>query len=115
MQGHAGVAAVPVPVAPVALQAADRRRDLLDLRLDLLQADHVGLRVADPLEELLVTRADAVDVPGGDFHGGALSPRRATPVLGDGRNRRAEPRTPGSEPASARHDTGGLSDRKSVV
>src|SRR5205823_4978724 len=72
VQRHAGVAAVAVPVAPVAVEVADRGRDLLDLRLDLLQTDDVGLRRRDPLLELLATRADAVHVPGADFHRGRI-------------------------------------------
>src|SRR5436190_847430 len=57
-----------MPVAPVAFEITDRRGHLLDLRLDLLQTDDVGLRLADPLQKLLVSRANPVDVPGGDFH-----------------------------------------------
>ena len=37
-------------------------------RLDLLQAQHVGLLALDELLHLRLPRADAVDVPGGDLH-----------------------------------------------
>ena len=39
-------------------------------RLDLLQAEHVGLLALDELLHLRLPRADAVDVPGGDLHAG---------------------------------------------
>jgi hypothetical protein len=44
-------------------------RDLRRLGLQLLQADDVGLIAREPLAELRGARADAVDVPGGDFQG----------------------------------------------
>src|SRR4051794_12804703 len=72
MKCNTRVRARAVPVAPVTAEVADRRGDLLDLRFQLLKADHVRLRALDPLEKLLVPRADAVDVPGGHFHAAAI-------------------------------------------
>ncbi len=44
-------------------------------RLDFLQADDVGALGGEPVEQLPLTGADAVDVPGGDFHRGESSGR----------------------------------------
>ena len=66
-----------MPVAPVAGELAERRRDLVGRRLDLLQADDVRLLAADPLEHLRLARADAVDVPGRDLHGAPRASARA--------------------------------------
>src|SRR5258708_4242536 len=75
-----------MPVAPVATEIADRCRDLIELGLELLQADHVRLLAADELGELLVTRPDPVDVPCGDLHGGGLStPCITLSITADGR------------------------------
>ena len=68
VQRDAGVALAAVPVAPVALEVAERRRDLVGRGLDLLQADDVRALARDPLLDLRLARADAVDVPGGDLH-----------------------------------------------
>jgi hypothetical protein len=40
---------------------------LLGRGLDLLQADDIRLITREPVEELLLARADAVDVPGRDL------------------------------------------------
>ena len=42
VEAHAGVAFSAVPVAPVAVDVAEPHRQLIDRRLDLLQAHHVG-------------------------------------------------------------------------
>src|SRR5439155_19070556 len=42
--------------------------NLRKLGLQLLQAHDVGLVALHPLAKLRLARADAVDVPGGDFH-----------------------------------------------
>src|ERR1043166_2352510 len=68
VQGHARAAARAVPVARISF-ARTGLRDLFGLRLDLLQADHIGLFAAHELHELLVPRADSVHVPGGNLHG----------------------------------------------
>ena len=68
VQRHARVALRAVPVAPVALELAEPDRQLVGRRLDLLQADDVGLLALEPLLQLRLPRADAVDVPGGDLH-----------------------------------------------
>jgi hypothetical protein len=57
-----------VPVAPVPFHLAERGRDLIGMRLDLLEADDVGAVPLDPFPKLRLARADAVDVPGGDLH-----------------------------------------------
>ena len=64
----ARVGALPVPVGPVVGKPAERRGNLLARRLQLLQADDVRLLAADPLDQLRLARADAVDVPGRDLH-----------------------------------------------
>ncbi len=51
------------------------RRDLVGRRLDLLQADHVGLLARDPLLDLRLPRADAVDVPGRNLEHGKTARR----------------------------------------
>ena len=68
VQADARVALRSVPVAPVALEVAEAHGQLIERGLDLLQADHVRLVALDPLEQLAVPGADAVDVPGGDLH-----------------------------------------------
>ena len=43
-------------------------RQLIERRLDFLQADDIGLLGGEPVEQLALAGADAVDVPGSDFH-----------------------------------------------
>jgi hypothetical protein len=57
-----------VPVAPVALELAEPHRQLIERRLDLLQAQHVGLFAFDEFLDLRLPRPDAVDVPRRQFH-----------------------------------------------
>ena len=64
---HAGVGAVPVPVRVVVLEL-HLLRNLRRLSLQLLQAHDVRPVALHPLAKLRLARADAVDVPGGDFH-----------------------------------------------
>ena len=64
----ARVALAAVPVAPVALELEEQQRHLVEAGLDLLQADDVGPVALDPVEQLRLPRADAVDVPGRDLH-----------------------------------------------
>jgi hypothetical protein len=47
------------------------RREALVHRLDFLQAHDVGLAFLEPGGEAVDAGADAVDIPGGDFHEGA--------------------------------------------
>src|ERR687897_252088 len=72
MQADSRVPLRAVPVAPVALEIAEPHGQLIERRLDLLQANHVRTLAIDPLQQLPVPRADAVDVPGGDPHSSAL-------------------------------------------
>src|SRR4051794_27025905 len=74
VEAHPRVAARPVPVAPVAVQLAQLLRELGGGGLDLLQADHVRPVALQPLKELRLAGADAVDVPGsdGECHGGEM-------------------------------------------
>ncbi len=73
VEGDAGVAAAPVPVAPVALGLEQHRRDLLRLGLDLLKADGVGFLPRDPLADLRFARTNPVDVPRRDLHRRSVS------------------------------------------
>src|SRR5712692_6558453 len=69
VQGHAGVGAKAVPIS-VVVPELDLLGNLRGLRLQLLQAHHVRVVALHPLAQLHLARADAVDVPGGDFHRG---------------------------------------------
>jgi hypothetical protein len=68
VQPDPGVRLSSVPVAPVALDVAQPDRELVERRFDLLQAEHVRLLMLDERQQLGLTRADAVDVPGDDVH-----------------------------------------------
>jgi hypothetical protein len=68
VQADARVSPRPVPVARISFNRT-ALRDLIELRLDLLQADHIGLFRRHPLRKLLVARANPVHVPGGNLHG----------------------------------------------
>jgi hypothetical protein len=57
-----------MPVRPVALGVGQPQRQLVDRRLDLLQAQDVGALALEKGLQLGVARADAIDVPGGDLH-----------------------------------------------
>ena len=52
VQADARVALAAVPVAPVALDLAEPHGQLVERRLDLLQAQHVGLLAVDPVLHL---------------------------------------------------------------
>src|SRR5205814_4147377 len=67
MERHAGVGAATVPVHIVVGETAPCGY-LSGLGLQLLQAHDVGLVALEPIAELSLARADAVDVPGGDLH-----------------------------------------------
>src|ERR1051325_8357725 len=67
MRPYAGVGALAVPVTAIALQLAQSGRHLGDRRFKLLQANHIGSLALDPLENLRLSGADAVHIPGGDF------------------------------------------------
>src|SRR6185436_17590241 len=56
-----------VPETPVIRQRAQRLRQLLAARLELLQHDDVGPLALQPLEQLRLACAHAVDVPGRDL------------------------------------------------
>ena len=68
VQADAGIAARSVPVTPVPLQLADRRRNLGQRGLDLLKADDVRPLLLHELHELLLSGTNPVHVPGSDFH-----------------------------------------------
>src|SRR4029077_10397441 len=65
---HARVPLGTVPVAPVPLQLAQPHGDLIQRRLDLLQAHDVGLFALDPFLQLRLTSSDTVDIPRRDLH-----------------------------------------------
>src|SRR5918999_4802466 len=67
LQRHAGVALAAVPVRMIFGELAELR-NLIRFSLQLLQAHDVGLLAIQPLPELGSAGADAVDVPGSDFH-----------------------------------------------
>ena len=67
VQPDSGIGALAVPVAAVALELADGRRDLRLRGFNLLEADDIGLLALDPFAELRFARANAVHIPGGDF------------------------------------------------
>jgi hypothetical protein len=56
-----------VPVTPVALQLAEGLGHLVGGRFDFLKADDIRALAIDPFSDLLLARADAVDVPGGQL------------------------------------------------
>jgi len=66
VQRHAGVPTQAVPVHVVVRELASLR-DLPGLGLELLQAYDVGTVAVQPVAELRLARANAVDVPGRDF------------------------------------------------
>jgi len=59
---------LPVDQCAVAGRLDLRARELVVGELQLLEADHVGLPLAEPLEHEVEPRPQAVDVPGGDAH-----------------------------------------------
>src|SRR5690606_39675386 len=86
---HAAVALLGGGVAVeavVAVRAEAGIGQLVFLRLGLLQADHVGVLLAQPVEETLAGgRADAVGVEADDAHGGRAGktgrqPNQSRPV-----------------------------------
>src|SRR5262249_43677378 len=95
VQRHAGVGAQAVPEHVVVLELA-LLGDLRGLGLELLQAHDVRPIAQQPLAYLRLARADAVDVPGRDLHGGASA---AATRLRWPRSRRA-PRPPGPPPGT---------------
>ena len=66
MQRNARVRAHAVPVHVIVVMAA-ARGNLVGRRLQLLQAKDVRAVALEPVAELRLPRADAVDVPGGDL------------------------------------------------
>src|SRR5436190_4364899 len=71
-----------MPVAPVAFELAEPDRELIDVRLDFLQTNHVGGLSLDEVLQLGLPRPNAVDVPGGDLHHGrAVTKKTAAVVL----------------------------------
>src|SRR6185503_20621192 len=71
VQADAGIALISVPVAPVALELAQRQRNLIGRRLDFLQADDIRALALDPLVELPFARPESVYVPGRNLQFGA--------------------------------------------
>src|SRR5687768_17181103 len=78
MQADAGIALVTMPVAPVPDEVAELRRNLLNRRFHLLQAQHIRPLTADPVQHLLPSSPNSVDVPGRDLE----HRRRAFPAPG---------------------------------
>src|SRR6478609_7586760 len=70
VERHAGIALLAVPVAPVTLHLAESRRNLVGRGLDLLEAENIRALALDEFLQLRLTSANAVHVPGGDFHRG---------------------------------------------
>src|SRR6476660_5277312 len=68
VQRDTRISLCPVPVAPVALDLTEPHGQLIHGRLDLLEAQDVGLLPVDELLELRLARANSVDVPGCDLH-----------------------------------------------
>src|SRR6266542_6926635 len=77
MQGHAGITSAAVPVRVVVGELA-ALGTLRRLRLDLLQADDIRLVALEPVADLRLPRANAVDVPGRNLHRGACHRFSAT-------------------------------------
>ena len=67
LQGYAGVCLPAVPITPITGQFQERGGDLRASRLQLLQTDNFRRLLFDPLQQLLITSANAVDVPSSDF------------------------------------------------
>jgi hypothetical protein len=67
-QRHPRVTLGSVPVRPVARDVADGLGDVVDGGLDLLKAQDIRLLALDESRDLVLPRADPVDVPGGDLH-----------------------------------------------
>src|SRR5262245_61477947 len=82
MQCHTRVTLLAVPVTPVALHLAERGGNLIGRRLDLLETEDVGTFPLDEFLELRLPRADTVDVPGRNLHGGEGSGDPGSRVLG---------------------------------
>jgi hypothetical protein len=74
--GHAVEALLAVDGDIVAKLLEWFRRECAVLRLDLLQAEHVGLGVLHPGHRAVDAGAHAIDVPGRDLHAGLLSTSR---------------------------------------
>src|SRR3569832_913777 len=69
VQADARVALAAVPVVPVVGQGGQRLRDLLRQRLQLLQAQHIGLFARDEGRHVGLAGPDAVHVPRHQLHG----------------------------------------------
>ncbi|MNC88251.1 hypothetical protein D3C83_40500 [compost metagenome] len=61
-----------MPVDVIVLELA-LLRNLREFRLQFLQADDVRLVAREPFAKLRLAGADAVDVPGRDFHPGSIA------------------------------------------
>jgi hypothetical protein len=66
-QTNPGIPLRSVPVAPVVFELAQKHRDLVGRRLDLLQAQDVWPFFAHPVLHLIEAGADTVDVPGANL------------------------------------------------
>jgi hypothetical protein len=66
-QCDARIAFAAVPIAPVALDLAERPDDLFSSGFDFLETDDSRTLACDPVLDLRATRPDAVDVPGRDL------------------------------------------------
>src|SRR2546421_301944 len=79
-QRHARIALAAMPVR-VILREPALLRDLCRLGFQFLQAHHVRPLAPQPLPHLGRAGADAVHIPGGDFHAGRISLGTA-PLIG---------------------------------
>src|SRR6185295_10273202 len=78
-QRNAGIPACAVPERVVVGELAAVRH-LVGPRLDLLQAHDVGSVAFQPVAELRLAGANAVDVPGGDLHAGVAAILSRSPI-----------------------------------
>ena len=108
MQRHAGVAAGAVPERVVVGELAALGH-LVGPRLDLLQAHDVRPVALQPVAELRLAGANAVDVPGGDLHRFSEGPcgRAALPHRRPATPARSESPVPDRTGAAQQVDLGG--------
>jgi hypothetical protein len=73
---------LPVHLGVIAERSQFQVREPFVDRLDLLQADHIGIGLTQPRKEIVDARLDTVDVPGGDAH--QKYRRQPSPLAGVG-------------------------------
>ena len=67
--GHAVVGFLPAPHGAVAKHFEGGKRELVLIQFELLQAEHVGLMLNQPVAHVRQANFEGVYVPSGDFHG----------------------------------------------